>query len=207
MKILGQMSFGGIAFGKHLYGIVVKPYETYRNIVNHGSQYELAYLVLMISGYFALASLVKTATFRPYLLSKKFVLLSGSSAVGVIVVVMFLWTIGRLFGGRGGFGRFLLAWGYTLVPTVMWFLATSILYVILPPPRTSSVEGVVFSLLYLVFSVTLLFWKSTLVYLVFRFGLRMDFESIVKTSIIAIPCLGLYSVIMYRLGIYKIPFL
>lgn len=196
-----------VVFGRTVVGILLRPYETYRRIIREGSLWELPYIAFLLGMYFALASLVKTASFRPFLLTKQFVLLAGAAGALFVLVVGLLWIVGRIVGGKGQLGKLAIAWAYTLVPTVTWFLATSLLYVALPPPRTESVAGVAFSLLFLVFSATLFFWKGMLAYLTMRFGLRLDLPKIAVMTVICLPIIGAYSLLMYRFGIFKIPFL
>ncbi|MBI4065067.1 YIP1 family protein [Candidatus Gottesmanbacteria bacterium] len=205
--MIDQFLFAGVLFGRNLVGIITKPYETYRRIVDRGNLFELVYIVFLLLCYFAIASIVKTAAFRPFLLTKHFLILFGASSLTYTISVTLLWQIGKTVGGKGSLRRLMVSWGYTLVPTVMWFMMTSILYIILPPPRTTSVAGIVFSVLFLVFSTTLLFWKITLAYLTLRFGLRLDLLKIFIVTAIVGPLLALYSIWMYRMGIFKVPFL
>lgn len=205
--ILASLVVALVAFGKSSIGIVSRPYETYRRITDRGSLWELTYLGLVLALYFAVASLVKTAAFRPFLLTRQFVLLAGSAAFTYLTVVILMWEVGKLVGGKGTIRALLLGWGYTLVPTTLWFLATSILYVLLPPPRTDSLAGITFSVLFLIFSTILFFWKFMLAYLTMRFGLRLDLVRIVIVTLICMPLLGLYSMLMYRWGIFRVPFI
>lgn len=196
-----------IAFGRTLVGIVARPYETYRRLTDRGTLVELVWVGFLLAFYFSLATIVKTAAFRPFLLTKQFVLLFGGALVGYVVAVAVIWTGGRAVGGKGSLGRVALGWGYTLVPTVVWFLATSILYIVLPPPRTTSVGGIGFSIFFLVFSTVLFGWKIMLSYLTLRFGLRLDLGKIILVVALSLPVLAVYSVFMYRMGIFRIPFL
>lgn len=196
-----------ILFGRTFLGIITKPYETYRRIVDRGRLRELFWIGFLLALYFGIASIVKTAAFRPFLLTKQFIVLVAGASVSFILIVATLWQITRFLGGKGNFRSFTLAWGYTLVPTFFWFLSTSLLYVILPPPRTNRPEGVMFSILYLVLSVTLFFWKFMLGYLTLRFGAKLDLTKILLTLGIALPIIGIYSVVMYKLGIFRVPFL
>ena len=150
---------------------------------------------------------MRTAAFRPFLLTKQFILLAGGATAGFALSVLVFWTIGRLVGGRGSIAALALAWAYTLVPTTVWFLATSLLYVLLPPPRTTSVLGITFSIVFLIFSITLFWWKLTLAYLTLRFGLKLDLAKILVVAAFSLPILAAYSVGMYRMGIFKVPFL
>lgn len=207
MNIPNSLLTGGFSFGRNAIGIIVRPYETYRRIVDRENVWELWYLAFLLVVYFALASIIKTASFRPFLLTQQFVLLISASGMSFLLTVALLWFVAGKFGGKGALKGFLVAWGYTMVPTFVWFLSTSLLYVLLPPPRTTRPEGILFSIVYLVFSATLFFWKAQLAYLALRFGLRMDLGKILLTWVIVGPLLGLYSIAMYRLGIFRIPFL
>ncbi len=207
MDILGGVIMGALRFSRTILGLITRPYETYRSIVHHGNLWELLYIWLFVSLYFALATIVKTPIFRPFFLTKQFLVVLGAALVGYIVITLLLWQIGRLLGGKGTLREIFLAWGYTLIPSVLWFLSTSVLYVLIPPPRTTSFAGLSFSILYLVFSATLFFWKVTLGYLTLRFGMRLDLVKITIVTAIMLPVFALYSIGMYRLGVFKVPFL
>ena len=207
MDVGTQLIVGGVNFGQNVVGIVTRPYETYRRIVERGSLWELGFIGSFLAGYFAIASMVKTAAFRPYLLTREFVVLGAAVGVTYLGMVGVIWVIGKRLGGVGTLRGVAVAWGYTLVPTLVWFLTTSLLYLLLPPPRTTSFGGVLFSGLYLVFSATLFFWKLTLAHLTLRFGLKLDLPKILIVAAILVPLVGLYSIGMYRMGIFRIPFL
>lgn len=207
MDITGSLLVGAVGFGRNVIGIITRPYETYRRIAERGSLWELFFIGVLLAVYFALASIVKTPIFRPFLLTKQFVLLSLSAASGFVVAVSALWVFSLLLGGKGRASALALSWAYTLVPTATWFLTISLLFVILPPPRTTSVPGIVFSLLFLIFSITLLWWKATLAYLAIRFSMKLDLARIIAVVAMSAPILGWWSYLMYRWGIFKVPFL
>ncbi len=202
-----QLAVSGISFGRNVWGIITRPYETYRRIVEHGTYWELVYVGMSLFLYFVVASIVKTSLFRPYLLTRQFVVLSSAAGLTFFVVVFLFRCIGDVFGAKGSFKGLALGWGYSLLPTAAWFWMTSLLYVLIPPPRTTSVPGMIFSVLYLIISATLLFWKVTLSYLALRFGLRLDLGKIILVCVVVLPILGFYSFGMYRMGIFRIPFI
>ena len=204
---MARLIVGFWAFTRAVVGLVTRPYETVRNITDHGTLFELVYVAVCMAAYFVLASLVRVAEFRPFLLTREFAVLAAATLVTYIITVSLFWSAGKLVGAQGKLKGFALAWGYSLIPTVLWFLATSILYVVLPPPRTTSAQGVLFSIVFLVFSATLFFWKATIAYLALRFGLRLGLGKILVVLAISLPILALYSVGMYRLGIFRIPFI
>lgn len=196
-----------VAFGRNLVGLVARPYETVRRVVDHAKPGELVMVGVLLGLYFALASLVRVSSFRPFLLTREFVALVLATLTTYGLAIFLFWVAGELVGAKGKLQGLAVAWGYTLVPTLVWFLATSLLYVVLPPPRTTSAQGVLFSLLFLIFSVVLFFWKATLAYLTLRFGLRLPLGKILVVLVIALPILAAYSIGMYRIGIFRIPFI
>lgn len=196
-----------VTLGRNIVGLMTRPYETYRRIERTGSLWELVGIGVLLSLYFASAAIVKTASFRPFLLTRQFIVLATAVLLTYCVAVCLFWATGRIVGAKGTLKGLLLGWGYTLIPTLIWFLSTSILYVLIPPPRTTSVQGVIFSAVYLCFSAVLLFWKVILAYLSLRFGLKLDLARIFVVSIVVLPILSIYSAWMYRLGIFRIPFL
>lgn len=198
---------GVFFFFRSLIGLIVRPYETYRRIVNKGTLWELLPIALLLACYFAISSLVHTAAFRPFLLTKQFFILAGAVSASFFIVSGTLYIIGKLFNGQGTYRQMMIGWGYTLLPTVCWFLVTSLLYVILPPPRTTALTGFAFSLVFIVFSSALLFWKIMLSYLTLRFVLKIDLIKILGIIVIAGPLISLYSLGMYKMGIFRIPFI
>jgi hypothetical protein len=198
---------GGVYFIRHVIGIFSRPYETYRRIVKEGSLWELVYIAALLSLYFIVASIVKTSLFRPYLLTRQFIVLMSATALTFIFVVSLFLVFGRLVGGNGTWRELALGWGYSLIPTVMWFWMTSLLFVLIPPPRTTSALGITFSVVYLLVSACLFFWKIILSYLALRFGLRLDLKKILILSMIVLPVLGIFSVGMYKAGIFRVPFI
>ncbi len=207
MHIISHILAAGVSFGRHAAGVVTRPYETYRRIASGATGGELLYLGGILGVYFSLASIVTSTAFRPFLLTKQFVLLGSSAAATYLVAVFSLFFAARLFGGKGRIRSLALSWAYTLLPTVVWFLATSLLSVILPPPRTQSIAGIAFSLVFLVFSATLFWWKLTLAYLALRFSMKLDLAHIALTVAVSSPVIAGWSYLLYRWGIFKVPFI
>jgi hypothetical protein len=207
MDLFAYFSICALSFSRHVIGIAITPYQTYRVLVDRGRWGELVYIGGITAAYFALASLVKTASFRPFLLTKQFLVLTSGAIAGYLLVVGFIGFFSMILRRGKTLEGIAVAWGYTMIPTVLWFFATSLLYVILPPPRTESFAGVLFSLFYLTMSVVLLFWKIELYYLTLRFGLRLDLLRIIALTIVFLPVVFGYSMAMYALGIFRVPFL
>ncbi len=205
--VIDALLVSGLTFFRNFVGIVVHPYEAMRRIAERGKIGELLFVGLLLALYFAISSLVRVSAFRPFLLTRQFMVLFNATLVGYILSVLALWFGGKLVGSSGTLSRLAIAWGYTLVPTVFWFLATSLLYVVLPPPRTTSPQGIALSVLFLLFSSVLLFWKGMLSYLAIRFSLRLALPKILVVLCVALPAWTAYTVAMYRLGVFRVPFL
>jgi hypothetical protein len=195
------------SFARSFIGIITRPYETYRKIIDKGTLWELFPIGALLSLYFGINALVKVPAFRPFVLTRHFVKTSVSVVVTAFLISFLFWGIGRVFGGKGQYKRFFLGWSYTLIPTFFWFLFTSLLYVIVPPPRTTHPTGIALSIVFLTLSAVLFFWKIILSYLTLRFGLKLDLLRILGILLVSAPVIGLYSIAMYRLGIFRVPFL
>ena len=205
--MLAELLRSGLSFFRHTVGIIISPYQTYRDIEKRGRTAEMVYIGLLVGLYFSLSSVVKIASFHPLLLSRYAFVLFASALSGFGFIVSALVVTGRLLGRQTSVGRISLLWAYTLIPTVVWFLFTSLLYVAIPPPRTTQITGVLLSIVYLVVSAMIFWWKLTLSYLTLRFGLKIDFRKILIVALAILPVLVLWTYAMYTLGVFKVPFL
>lgn len=102
---------------------------------------------------------------------------------------------------------FIFTYIYSLMPTLIWFLSTSILYIFLPPPRTFSLMGKGFSILFIAYSMSLLVWKFILVYLSLRFSSKLNFYKIIFMMILFLIWFIPYSVLLYQFRLFRIPFI
>lgn len=195
-------------FTKNTWGIVQQPYATYRQLVSE-SPLQLFPLFVAIGAYFFFISPIKLHTLHPFLLTLNTTRLLSTAIFSFLLICLLLYGIGRSFGYLSGIGikGIVTSWGYSLVPTLLWFFATSIFYVLLPPPRHNTFLGVSFSLLYISFSLSLLWWKGILYFLTLRFAMRLNLKKMIAVSSIFLPIIGCYSWILYRWGVFKVPFL
>lgn len=102
--------------------------------------------------------------------------------------------------------RMAKTWSYTLLPTLIWFYSTLLFYFILPPPRTTSILGQIFSIFYIAFSGSLLVWKLILVYLSIRFSLRIHLYRVIYYILIYLALSIPLWILLYNSGISRIPF-
>ena len=195
-------------FVRHVAGVIIRPYETMRSLSKGCSPLEAVYMIITITLYIGIASILRKGIVSgPLLLTLHF----GKLFWGIIFTFIFAWGIlyfiGKLFGGKGSPTTIFYPWLYSLVPTILWFLLTSFFYFILPPPRSESIKGLFFSLLFIGISITLFYWKAMLYYLTLRFGHKLSLGKIILTTTVIIPLAFGYSLLTYRLGIFRIPFI
>lgn len=197
-----------IFFGRNTIGCINRPYITYRKLSEERTDVrQTIYIFILAVSYFAFASLLRTGVRNPYLLTVKFNSLLLGGCFGFLASVFLLLVLGRLLGYKGSFKTLFILWAYSLLPTLVWFFLTSFAYLILPPPRTLSIWGKMYSVLFIAFSIALLSWKIILYFLTLRFGLRFGIGKIISISTVLAPFFIAYSVLMYRLGIFRIPFI
>lgn len=197
-----------ILFVRNSYGVINSPYETYRKLIHKNETLgQSLYILLLCLAYFTFASLVRIGIKNPFILTIQFNKLAILTSLNFLFVAVLLYKIGKLIGGIGSLRNVLLAWSYTLIPTLLWFLITSIIFIFLPPPRTASLPGRIFSILYMGFSLAMLYWKIILYYLTLRFALKLDLIKIIVISFFFGTYVAIYGVLMYRVGIFRIPFI
>ncbi len=194
-----------LAFTKNVWGSVRRPYATYRQF-DREDPYQLLIHMGLIALYFFLVSPVKLRTLHPFILSLNVSRLFTVSLTTYIGICLLLLVLGKMVGGKPNLRAILLGWGYSLIPTLIWFFATSLFYLLLPPPRTETILGRSFSLIFNTFSLSLFFWKGMLYYLTLRFGMKLDLRQISVISVIFLPLLVVYAVLMYRFHIFRVPF-
>jgi hypothetical protein len=197
-----------ILFIQNVWGTIQRPYETYRNLRETKNIGQAVFLFLLCFVYFFWTTLVHIGiSSHPLLVSFNFFKLTIASLVTFIVVLSAMYVVAKLFRGKGTIKNLFLPWSYSLLPTLVWFFATSLLWFLFPPPRTASFAGKTLSFVFIFFSSFLFFWKGVLYYLTLRFGMKLDFIRIIGVSCVLFPLGFLYALFMYRLGIFRVPFL
>jgi hypothetical protein len=197
-----------VYFLRNTVGCINKPYITYRKLAEDKTDgLQTIYIMFMVLGYFTFASLLRAGIRNPYLLTFKFNSLTLAFISGFLLSIAIFILMGKVLRGETKIRQVFVLWSYSLLPTVIWFFATSILYIVLPPPRTFSILGKISSIVFISFSIGLLFWKVILYYLTLRFGLRFDLKRIFYTTAIFLPVISLYTLITYKMGIFRIPFI
>ena len=196
-----------LLFARNFVGIVNAPYSTYRNLAQKQDFTQTIFIFLLVLLYFLFSSVIRVGLYNPFFLTVKFNIIFFGAVIGFLGMILLLYYLGKLIGGSGKLNTIFFLWSFSLIPTLFLFLSTSILYVLLPPPRTYSLSGKLYSVVYIIFSFSLLWWKLMLYYLTLRFGHKLDFSKIAFVSQVIFLLTGVYSWLMYKSGVFRIPFI
>lgn len=199
---------GIILFSQNSLGTIVAPYKTYRRLSTSRHFEQLLPLGLIVAVYFWFSNVLRYGLLRnPLIMATGWVETTTGALITFLLVVSGIYIGSLIVGGKGKLVNLFLPWGYSLLPTLIWFIITSISFLLIPPPRTTSFTGQVFSFLFIVGSLIIFLWKGILYYLTLRFGMRLDLYKILLVSSGIFPAGILYSLLMYKLGIFRIPFI
>lgn len=196
-----------ILFFQNSYGTIVSPYKTYRRLATSRHFEQLLPLGALVVLYFWWGSAVRVGIRHPFILAKNWVVTASVAGVTFVLTLVGIYITTKALRGSGRLKNLILPWSYSLLPTLVWFYINSFSFFILPPPRYPTLAGKLFSFLFIVGSLVLFFWKGILYYLTLRFGMRLDLWRILVASAIVFPAGILYSLLMYKLGIFRIPFI
>lgn len=151
-------------------GLILRPYQTMRAIATTTDTVQIM-IILTLVGIYQLISATDTVIWTAGLFFSTIVFIALSNAIRF---------------HRSNFSRVAQLMVYTLIPTLVWFFVSAALNLVLPPPRTSSILGKGLSLLYIAFSISILFWKIILSFLAIRFAGKFSFYA-------ALAVLGIYT--------------
>jgi hypothetical protein len=182
--------------------LALSPYKTMRKISTETDYMQVFIIFLLVLAYFFSAN-----TFRPYDYEPGILFLLTFFHYAATVIFFYMAAIVMKQERDFTFRSFLFTFAYALIPTIIWFAVNSWLYAILPPPRTFSLMGKSFSLVYISFSIAMLAWKVILEYLAIRFATKFSFYSIIYSILFYLVAVIPYSFFMYSLRFFRIPFL
>ncbi len=181
--------------------LIVTPYKTMRRIaVSETDTLQLLVIAALAGVYFLFSYQVKEFPGTP-------LVSFGVFLVNISVTIAFLYGFSRAIEKTAGLRSYIFTVAYTMFPTLTWFFANSIFFVLLPPPRTLSIPGKVFSIFFIAFSLSLLAWKLILFYLAIRFSSGMRFTRILYIILLYLCLVIPYSILLYHLRISRIPFI
>ena len=182
--------------------LAISPYKTIRRISEEKDYLQIIIIFIIIGIYFLSADKLREYDYEPGIL---FILTFFHYAYTVI----FFYIAAEFFqkNKEYSFNSFLFTFAYALIPTIIWFSISSWLYALLPPPRTLSLLGKSFSIFYISFSIAILGWKVILQYLAIRFSTKFSFFFIMYSILFYLVTIIPYSLFLYSLRFFRIPFL
>ena len=180
--------------------LILSPYKAMRKISKETDVLQIFIIFALIFIYFFFANKVRPFTYEYYFL---FLL----TIFHYLLTVYFFYYISSIFQKGSLISSFAFSLAYSLIPTLVWFIANSFLYILLPPPRTTSMMGKAFSLVYISFIVSLLLWKLILTYLAVRFSSRLNVVRVVYFMLLYLIIVLPYALYLYLVGLFRIPFI
>lgn len=180
--------------------LIFYPYKTMRKISFEKDYYQLLIISGLVFLYFKFIYFLRD---KPYPATLIFLIF----LFNFFLTVFFFYFLSKVFEKRLNWKSFVFTLSYSLLPTLIWFLSTSFLYIVLPPPRTFSLLGKSFSIFFIAYSLSLLIWKLILVYLALRFSSKQNFFRIFYMMVLYLIWFLPYSVLLYYFHFFRVPFI
>lgn len=188
---------------KRFVGLIFNPYKTMRRISEEKDYYQPTIIIGLVFVYFKFIYFLRDKIYPATLIYVLFI-------INFLLTVAFFYLLSKLFIKNKKeitFSSFVFTFSYSLLPTLIWFLSTSILYIILPPPRMFSLLGKGFSIFFIAYSLSLLIWKFILVYLAVRFSSKQNFFRVIYMIIFYLIWFIPYSIFLYQFKFFRVPFI
>lgn len=180
--------------------LIFSPYKVLRHIAAETDYNQVFIIFFLVLVYFQVASIFKEYYYSP-------LVTFGVVLFNFLATVSFFFVMSKIIHRQVAMRSFFFTFAYTLFPTLVWFIVNSLLFVLLPPPRTLSAPGKLFSIVFISFSVSVLVWKLILVFLAVRFSSRLNFFPIVYMMLLYVALTLPYWLVMYHLKLFRIPFI
>jgi len=190
---------------KRFFLLIIYPYKTMRRISLEKDYYQLLIIAGLVFLYFKFIYFLRDKTYLATLVFLFFIF-------NFLLTSSFFYFINNFFSSNRNkkeitFSSYIFTFSYSLFPTLIWFLSTSLLFIFLPPPRTFSLLGNTFSIFFVAYSLSLLIWKLILEYLAVRFSSKQNFLRIFYMMILYLTWFLPYSVFLYYFHFFRIPFI
>ena len=190
---------------KRFFLLIFYPYKTMRKISLEKDYYQLLIITGLIFLYFKFIYFLRDVTYPATIIFFFFIF-------NFLLSVTFFYLLNKFISfnkndKNATFSSFVFTFSYSLFPTLIWFLSTSVLYIIIPPPRNFSLLGKAFSIFFVAFSLSLLIWKLILEYLAVRFSTKQNFLRIFYMTILYLIWFLPYSVFLYNFHFFRVPFI
>lgn len=197
-----------LSFLKNIYGTIQKPHATYLRLSNLGGYRDIFFIWILVFLSLAWTMAVKVGVFKnPMFFAVNLTTFAILAFISYFFVCLLIYFLGRFWGEKGELKKIMVLWAFSYLPTMVWFMGISAIFIFFPPPRTFSLKGYALSAVLIGFSGVLFYWKLILYYLTLRIGFKITWGKIIKISLIFFPIMVIYSYLLYKLGIFKVPFI
>lgn len=180
--------------------LIISPYKTLRKISLDNDYTQIVIILGFVLGYFLWAGKLREFVVSPLIIFLFFLF-------NFVFTVCFFYYVSRLLTKNIKMISLVFTLSYSLLPTLVWFTINSLFYFLIPPPRTISILGKSFSIIFVAFSISLLIWKVILFYLAIRFSTKFNFFRTIYLIILYLCIFIPYSLLLYNFKIFRIPFI
>lgn len=180
--------------------LIFYPYKTMRKISLESDYYQIGIILFLVFLYFKFAYFLRDKPYPATLIF--FVFLTH-----FFFTIIFFYLCFSLNSKKVQLTSLLFSFSYSLLPSLIWFSLTSLLYIVVPPPRTFSLMGRAFSIFFITFSLAIAAWKIILMYLALRFSTKQSFYRIIFILVLYLVWFIPYSLFLYYLKLFRIPFI
>ncbi|MBI2641625.1 hypothetical protein HYW87_03465 [Candidatus Roizmanbacteria bacterium] len=180
--------------------LIVSPYKTLRRISLEEDALQVGIIFLLVFLYFQFAHKLRAFFYPPYIIFIFFV-------INFFFTVLFFYFLSQPAKKNISLKSLVFTLSYSLFPTLLWFIVSSLFYYFLPPPRSASLLGKAFSIFFIAFSVSVLAWKIILFYLSVRFSTRLQFYAVIYLILLYLCILIPYALLLYYFKIFRVPFI
>ncbi|MCA9371588.1 hypothetical protein KC726_01695 [Candidatus Woesebacteria bacterium] len=179
--------------------LIIAPYKTARTIVQERDITQSIIILALVLVYIIWAHHIRPYATSPYIIFLLTVFQLGVKSSYFYVFFRFA------SQEKVSYKAFFVGYTYTLLPTLMWFMLNSLLFVLIPPPRRFSLPGTWFSIVYIAIGTALFFWKVIMEYLITRFSSKARLSRVVYSWILFVMLFLPYMYVLYQLKIIRLP--
>lgn len=185
---------------RNFFLLIISPYRTMRKISQERDYLQVFIIFLAVFLYFKFVYFLRD---KPYPATLTFLVF----ILHFFITTAFFYGLSKIPNNKIRISSLIFTLSYSLIPTLIWFVSSSILYIIVPPPRSISILGKGFSIFFISYSISLLAWKVILIYLALRFSTGFKFFRIAYIMLLFLLWFIPYSIFLYKLKIFRIPFI
>ena len=147
-KILVNLLSSFLLILNRFVGLILNPYKTMRKISLEKDYYQPVLIIGIIFLYFKFVYYLRDKVYPATLIYLLFI-------IDFLLTVLFFYFLSKILSKNKKeiiFRGFFFTFSYSLLPTLIWYLTTSILYIFITPPRSFSILGKGFSIFFIAYN-------------------------------------------------------